>query len=79
MIETIIYQFHCLDVEILQLLKAGYKTGIQAVYFSGVGLQQSQIMGTDPNGTDLRLERLRSAACGSFLPCSVRIKHAFAR
>ena len=31
------------------------------------------------NGTDLRLKWLRSAACGSFLPCSVRIKHAFAR
>jgi hypothetical protein len=57
MIETIIYQFHCLDVEILQLLKAGYKTGIQAVYFSGVDLHQSQIKGTDPKGTETKRVR----------------------
>jgi hypothetical protein len=62
MIDTIIYQFHSLDVEIFLLLKAGYKTGIQAVYFSGVDLQQSQIKGTDPRGTYLRRRWVRAAA-----------------
>jgi hypothetical protein len=46
MAQTIISQFPSLDLEIFQLLKTGYRTGIQAVYFSGVYLQQSQIKGT---------------------------------
>ena len=38
-----------------------------------------ETLGSGGNGTDLRRKWLRPAASGRFLPCSVRIKHAFAR